>query len=160
MNDLHRSFRLGAETLTRNMCKYTELHRSHGIMQTDWELLTQEEHWTPEQTRQVRSILASVIEVCMTIGGLPPVPLPGQYAAAVIAICVAPSNRFLAAARVPDTFDAAAASGLQGKMEIKKCDQEQIMGLVMAYSGGYGGAEPMPRLNEEINEMRKKDNEK
>ena len=115
MNDIHSSFRLGAESLVRGSTKYTELHRSHGISQADWTLLTQDEPWTPEQVRQIRSILAGVIEVCMTIAGLPPVPLPGQYAAAVIAICVGPANRFLAAQKVPDTFDAIAASGLEGK---------------------------------------------
>ena len=159
MNDLHLSFRLGAESLVIGTMKYTELHRSHGITQADWELLTQPEHWTPEQVRQIRSILASTIEVCMTIAGLPPVPLPGQYAAAVIAIVVGPANRFLAAAKVPETFDAIAASGLEGTVEIKPLRQETMFGLVMAYSGGYGG-EPSPRLNAEVNEMRKKGNEK
>jgi hypothetical protein len=159
MNDLHGSFRAGAAALVQGSLKYAEMHRSHGITQTDWDLLTQPEPWTPEQIRQVRSILASVIEVCMTIAGLPPVPLPGQYAAAVIAIVVSPGNRFLAAQRVPDTFDAVAASGLQGMSEIIPTTKEQMFGLVMAYSGGYGG-EPLPRLNEEVNEARKKANEK
>jgi hypothetical protein len=159
MNDLHASFRMGAESLVRGSVTYTELHRSHGIQQADWDLITQEEHWTPEQVRQVRSILASVIEICMTIAGLPAVPLPGQYAAAVIAIVVSPSNRFLAAQKVPETFDAVAASGLEGAVDIKPVKQEQMFGLVMAYSGGYGG-EPLPRLNAEVNEARKKGNEK
>jgi len=157
MNDLHGSFRLGAETLARAGTKYTELHRSHGITQTDWELLSQEDPWTPQEARQVRTILASVIEVCLTISGLPPVPLPGQYAAAVIAVVVAPANRFLAAQKVPDTFDAAEASGLQGTMAIRPMKAEQMFSLVLAYSGGFGG-EPMPRLVSEVNEMRKKGN--
>lgn len=159
MNDLHKSFRLGAESLVRGSTKYTELHRSHGITQADWDLLVQDEPWTPEQVRQVRSILASTIEVCMTIAGLPPVPLPGQYAAAVIAIVVAPANRFLAAQKVPETFDAVAASGLEGKVDIRPVKQETMFGLVMAYSGGYGG-EPLERLPQEVNEARKKGNEK
>jgi hypothetical protein len=159
MNDLHMSFRLGAESLVRGSTDYTELHRSHGITQADWDLLSQNEPWTPEQVRQVRSVLASVIEVCMTIAGLPPVPLPGQYAAAVIAIVVAPANRFLAAQKVPETFDAVSASGLEGAIDIKPVRQETMFGLVMAYSGGYGG-EPMKRLPSEANELRKKGNEK
>lgn len=159
MNDIHQSFRVGAESLVRGSVKYTELHRSHGITQVDWDLLVQDEPWTPEQARQIRSILASIIEVCMTIAGLPPVPLPGQYAAAVIAIVVAPANRFLAAQKVPDTFDAVAASGLEGAVEIQPTKPEQMFGLIMAYSGGYGG-EPMVRLPEVVNEQRKKGNEK
>jgi hypothetical protein len=159
MNELHKSFRLGAETLTRGGIKYTELHRSHGITAADWDLLTQDEPWTPEQVRQVRSILASIIEVCMTIAGLPPVPLPGQYAAACIAIIVSPSNRFLAAQKVPETFDAVAASGLEGAVDIKPVRQETMFSLVLAYSGGYGG-EPMERLHDDVNEARKKGNDK
>lgn len=159
MNDLHLSFRIGAETLVRGGIAYTDLHRSHGISQTDWELLTQAAPWTPEEARSVRSILASIIEVCMTISGLPPVPLPGQYAAAVIAIVVGPANRFLAAQKVPDTFDAAAASGLEGAMEIKPMKAEQMFSLVLAYSGGFGG-EPLPRVVAEVNELRKKANQK
>lgn len=159
MNDLHKSFRLGAERLVMGGISYTEIHREHGITQADWDLLTQEAPWTPEQSRQVRGVLASIIEVCMTIAGMPAVPLPGQYAAAVIAIVVAPANRFVAAEKVPDTFDAAAASGLEGSMKVEKMGRETMFGLVMAYSGGFGG-EPMRRLPSEVNEMRKKGNEK
>lgn len=159
MNDLHKSFRLGAETLVRGSAKFTEIHRSHGITQADWDLLTADAPWTPEQARQVRSVLASIIEVCMTIAGLPPVPLPGQYAAAVIAIVVAPANRFIAAQKVPATFDAVSASGLEGKVEIREVRPETMFGLVMAYSGGYGG-EPLERLPEDVNEMRKEGNKK
>lgn len=159
MNDLHKSFRAGAERLASATMSYTELHRSHGISQADWSLLTQGEPWTPEEARQTRSILASIIEVAMTISGLPPVPLPGQYAAAIIAIIVAPSNRFVAVRKVPDTFDAVAASGLEGAVDIVPMKQEQMFGLIMAYSGEYGG-EPMKRLNDEVNEARKEGNEK
>lgn len=159
MNDLHTSFRLGAQSLVIGQSQYREIHRSHGISQADWDLLTQTAPWTPEQVRQVRSILAAVIEVCMTIAGLPPVPLPGQYAAAVIAIIVSPANRFLAAQKVPETFDAVAASGLEGKVEIKPVRQETMFGLVLAYSGGFGG-QPLERLPVEVNEERKKGNEK
>jgi hypothetical protein len=159
MNDLHASFKDGAASLTRGSMKYTELHRAHGIMEADWALLTNEEPWTPNEARQIRTILASIVEICLTISGLPPVPLPGQYVAAVIAICVAPANRFVAAQKVPQTFDAAAASGLEGSMEIKEMKTEQMIALVLAYSGGYGG-EPLPRLIPEVNEMRKKGNEK
>jgi hypothetical protein len=159
MNDLHKSFMLGAGQLVQGTTKYRELHRAHGIMEKDWDLLTKEEPWTPEEVRQIRSVLASIIEVCMTIAGLPAVPLPGQYAAAVIAVIVAPANRFLAAQKVPATFDAVAASGLEGMVEVKECRPETMFALVMAYSGGFGG-EPGERLSPLVNEARKKGNEK
>jgi hypothetical protein len=159
MNDLHLSFRLGAEKLATSSMKYASIHREHGMMEADWTLLVQEEPWTPEEARKIRAILASCIEVCMTIAGLPAVPLPGQYAAACIAVVVAPANRFLAVQKVPDTFDAAQASGLEGAVEIKPMRSEQLFSLVMAYSGGFGG-EPMPRLPAEVNQMRQKGNEK
>jgi hypothetical protein len=159
MNDLHQAFRLGAEQLVLGGIKYNELHRTHGIQQVHWDLLTQDEPWTPEQARQIRSVLASIIEVCMTIAGLPPVPLPAQYAAAVIAVVVAPANRFVAAQKVPDTFDAATASGLMETIDIRPVKAETMFSLVMAYSGGFGG-EPLQRLPQEVNEHRKKDNKK
>lgn len=150
--ELHQSFKYGALKLAG---VFAETHREHGIAPADWQLITQDEHWTAEEARRVRGILASVIEVSMTLAGLPPVPLPGQYAAAIIAIVVAPCNRFVAAQRVPDTFDAAAASGLEGTMEIRPMKREQMFALVMAYSGGFGG-EPNPRLGSDVKEMVKK----
>jgi hypothetical protein len=158
--DLHRAFRRGAEALARGNLQYGDVHKSHGISQVDWELLTQDDHWTPEEARQVRSIIAATIEVSMTIAGLPAVPLPGQYAAAVVAICVAPCNRLMAAMKVPDTFDAAAASGLMEDQQVIPMRPEQMMALVMAYSGGYGGEPAMQRLGEEVKEVVKKDNAK
>ena len=109
--DIHKAFMHGAEILAKDNCKYTSLHKGHGIDQHHWDLLTQREYWSPDQTRQMRSILASVVEVSMTISGMPAIPLPGQYVAAVIAVLVAPANRLLACVKAPDTFDADAASG-------------------------------------------------
>lgn len=152
---VHRAFRIGAEALAAAN-EYQELHRSYGLLQADWDLLTQERHWLPEEARRIRSILANVVEVSMTIAGMPAVPLPGQYVAAVIAIVVAPANRLVAATRVPDTFDAVAASGLMQAFEVRPMRPEQMMALVMAYSGGFGD-EPMPRLGDEVVEHMKKE---
>lgn len=160
MSSLHASFRLGAENLAVANCEYTEIHRSHGISQNDWDLLTRREPWTIDEGRQVRSVLASIIEVCLTISGLPPVPLPGQFAAAIIAIIVSPANRFFACQKVPDTFDAFAASGVHQTFEVKPMRSEQMMSLVMAYSGGFGGEPPNHRLDPEIKEVVKKENAK
>ena len=158
--DIHRAFRLGAEQLARDGCKYTDLHKSHGMDEHHWTLLTQDEAWTPDQARQMRSILASAIEISMTIAGMPAVPMPGQYAAATIAIIVSPINRMIAAMKCPDTFDADAASGLLGTSEVKEMSKEQLMALVLAYSGGYPDEPPAHKLPEEVTEAVKQANKK
>lgn len=154
---VHTAFRLGAEELAKGSMAYSDIHRSHGLMEADWQLLTQDAPWTAEQSRRVRGVLAATIEVCMTIAGMPAVPLPGQYAAAVIAVCVSPANRLLAAMRVPDTFDAVAASGLSQPIEVRPMRSETMMSLVMAYSGGLGGEPPMARLPSSVSEVMKKE---
>jgi hypothetical protein len=126
---------MGAKKLAQEDRKYTALHKSHGIDQSHWELLTQGEYWTPDQARQIRSILANMIEISMTIAGMPAIPMPGQYVAALIAEIVAPCNRMLACVKSPDTFDATDASGLFGTHEVKDMSTQQLMSLVLAYSG-------------------------
>lgn len=158
--EIHRAFRNGAETLAGAACKYTNLHKGHGIEPAYWDLLTSPEPWTPDQARQIRSVLASVVEVCMTISGMPAIPLPGQYVAAVIAIVVKPINRLVACTKAPDTFDADAASGILGTHEVKDMPVQQLMALVIAYSGGFPGEPPAHRLPKalkpEIEEVNKK----
>ena len=143
--DLHVAFKVGARKLAEADRQYTELHKAHGIEETHGKLLTQEEYWTPDQARAIRSILASVVEVSMTIAGMPPIPMPGQYVAAVIAVIVAPCNRMVACVKAPDTFDASDASGLLGTSEVKDMPPQQLMALVLAYSGDYA-AEPKAHL--------------
>lgn len=155
--DLHTAFRSGAQQLARDGLKYSEIHRAHGISQTDWELLTQDEFWTPEQYRGIRSLLANVVEVSMTVAGLPSVPLPGQYVAAVIAICVSPCNRIMAAQKAPDTFDAVGAAGITETFVVRPMPREQMLSLVMLYSGGYGGEPAMERLPADVVQMAKKE---
>jgi hypothetical protein len=158
--DLHYAFKIGAKQLAFNQRVYSELHKSHGIEESHWKLLTQGEYWTPDQARQIRSILASVIEVSMTIAGMPAVPLPGQYAAALIAEVVAPANRMLACIKAPDTFDAYAASGLLQEFEIKDMTKEQLMSLVLAYSGNYPNEPEGLSLPSEVSEQVIAENEK
>jgi len=157
--NIHAAFRAGAVALARGDA-YGELHRSYGLMEADWRLLTREEHWTPDEARRIRSILASVVEVSLTIAGMPAVPLPGHYVAAVIAIVVAPANRLVACTKVPDTFDAVLASGLQQEFEVRPMRFEQLIALVLAYSGGMGGEPPVERLPVEVAQMMKKESAK
>ena len=153
--DIHRAFRMGAEQLAADYCKYTELHKGHGIDPAHWELLTQDEYWTADQARSMRAILASVAEVSMTIAGMPPVPLPGHYMAALIATVVAPINRLVACHKCPETFNAVDASGMLETHEVKPMTFQQLSSLVLLYSGGYG-EEPRPhKLPKEVGEVMK-----
>ena len=141
--DIHKAFQVGAEKLAANQCKYTELHKGHGIDPFSWKILTQEEYWSPEQARDMRATLANVVEVSMTIAGMPAIPLPGQYVAALIAHVVAPCNRMLACTKAPKTFDAIAASGIQQTYEVKEMSVEQLISLVIIYGADFQG-EPAP----------------
>lgn len=156
--DIHLAFRLGAEILAKDGNKYTSLHKGHGIDEHSWQLLTQSEYWSPDQARQIRSILASTVEVAMTISGMPAIPLPGQYVAAVIAEVVSPVNRLLACTKAPDTFDADQASGIMDTHVVKDMSVQQLMALVIAYSGGYGGEPRAHKLPSEVKETIKKAN--
>ena len=147
--DLHSAFKIGAKRIAKDEKAYTDLHKAHGIEQAHWELLTAREYWTPDEARAIRSILANVVEVSMTIAGMPAIPLPGQYVAALIAETVAPCNWMLAAVRAPDTFDAMDASGLMAEAEVRPMEYQQMMGLILAYGGQYHGepgADIVPRL--------------
>jgi len=151
MSDIHTAFRRGATILAQGQ-SYGDIHREMGLLEPDWTLLTSDEHWTPAESRRIRSVLAGVIEVALTIAG--------QYAAAVIAIVVSPANRLVACYKVPETFDAVAASGLHADFEVRPMRPEQMMALVLAYSGGLGGEPPVERLNAEVVDMIKKEKAK
>ena len=158
--DLHTAFRIGAKKIAADSAKYTNLHKSHGIDEAQWNLLIQWEYWTPDQARQIRSILASVLEVSLTIAGMPAIPLPGQYVAALIAEVVAPPNRMIACMKSPDTFDGAVATGIEESFEVKPMEFQQLMALVIAYSGGYGGEPSQTKLPKDVKEIVRKENEK
>lgn len=158
--DLHKAFRHGAQVIAANQCKYTTLHKQHGIEPAQWELLTQHEYWTPDQARQIRTILANVVEVSMTIAGMPAIPLPGQYVAALIAEVVGPCNRMVACTKAPDTFDAEVASGIQMTHKVQDMSVQQLMALVIAYSGDFPnepGAGRLPKsVQQQVSEANKK----
>lgn len=146
MSNFFEVFQNGANALVSDGFRYGKIHAQHGLSQSEWDLLTQNEIWTQVERRKVRSILSEVINVSLTIAGLPSTPLPGQYVAAIIAKLVAPCNRIVCCQRVPETYDAMAASGLSGTVEVNPMSAEQMVALVLAYSGYYKG-EPRPRVN-------------
>lgn len=156
--NIHAAFRMGAQKIAQADRKYSDLHKSHGIEEAHWDLLTQDEYWTPDQARSIRSILASVIEVSMTIAGMPAIPLPGQYAAALIAEVVSPCNRLLACVKTPDTFDALDASGLLEDHNVRTMTPQQLMSLVLAYSGGSLYEPPADKLPKELSHSISKQN--
>lgn len=158
--DIHEAFKIGAKELAKAQCEYTDLHKGHGIAEADWALVTQKENWTQEQARQMKTLLSGVTEVAMTIAGMPPIPLPGHYVAAVIAKCVSPVNRMIACMKAPDTFDADLASGIMQSHEVKPMSREQLMALVLLYSADYDGEPAAHKLPREVKETMKKENAK
>ena len=150
--DVHIAFRMGAAQLAKDNRKYGTLHKEHGIDQHEWSILTQDEYWSPDQARQMRNVLAAAVEVSMTIAGIPAIPLPGQYVAAFITEVVSPCNKIVACTKAPDTFDAMDASGLLKTSEVKTMSTQQLMALVLAYSGGYQGEPTAHRLPRKIAE--------
>ena len=148
--DIHKAFQYGAKKLAAAQGAYTDLHKGHGIEEHEWKILTQEEYWSADQARMMRATMSNVVEVSMTIAGMPAIPMPGQYVAAVIAEVVAPPNRMLACMKAPDTFDAADASGLLTTHEVKEMSKEQLMSLVLAYSGDLTGEPPAHRLPKQM----------
>ena len=125
---------VGAKTLADMGSEHTAKHAAIGFSKTEWDLLCQDEMWTPTDRRQVRAILAEAVNATLTAAGLPAVPLPAQYVACVIVQLVAPCNRLVAATRAPETYDAVQASGLSGPVVIEMVDPKTMVSLVMAYT--------------------------
>ena len=99
-------------------------------------------------------------QAATSIAGMPAIPLPGQYVAALIAEVVSPVNRLLACTKVPETFDAEAASGILRTHEVKPMSYEQMSSLVILYSGGFMKEPQAHRLPRDVSEEMKKENQK
>lgn len=136
MSSYFELFRQGAKVLATDGMKYEKIHGTWGLHSSDWELLTSEHPWNQEQRRAVKTILTDVLNISLTISGLPAMPLPSEYVAAVIATLVHPVNRIVAATRAPETYSAVDASGLQGTIQIVPAKIETMISLVIAYTGG------------------------
>lgn len=132
--DVLRMFEAGALTLVSDQMEYTTRHAEAGFSKPDWDMLTQKEYWNAEQARAVSSVLAEACSISLRLAGIPAVPLPGQYVAAMICKLVAPANRITAAIRAPRTFEAENAAGISGSVAVKETSREQMMSLVLYFS--------------------------
>ena len=150
MGRSHFDMYCGGAAVLAGALDYGEIHRRHGLSQPEWDLLTMQEVWSVDDRRKIRSILSEVVQISFQIAGLPAQPIPGQYIAAIIAMCVAPCNRMVAATRAPDSYDAAAASGLEGDSEIVSMTVEQMIALVHAFSIEGPFSEPSPQIDAEV----------
>lgn len=127
-------FRRGASVLANASLSYGDLHKMYGIAIEDWKLLTTDKLWTLSERQKIRSILIEMINISLTIAGIPPQSLPVQYVAALISSLVAPCNRLVACSCSPETYDAVAASGLEGPVQFVNTDRQTLTSLVLAYS--------------------------
>ena len=162
--DLLRMFEAGALTLVSDQMEYTKRHAEAGFSKPEWDLLTQKEYWNAEQARGVSAILAEAASISLRLAGIPAVPLPGQYVAALICKLVAPANRLTAAIRAPRTFEAENAAGVTGPVAVKETTPEQMMSLVLYFSSTQAADIPEqgvdPRVVEAVLEQIKKQGEK
>lgn len=108
-----------------------------GIAAEDYKLLTQGEPWNVTEQKLVRGVLAQVVNVSLTLAGLPARALPAQYVAAIIAELVDPINWLAAAHSAPDTFDAQGAANVEQEFQVVPVKTEQMISLVMLYGGGF-----------------------
>lgn len=133
-NTFHQLFLLGANSLAVAPVDYGPEQQAAGFTKEEWDLLTATECWTKAEQMKVPSILSSAVSITLRTAGLPPVPLPGAYVAAVICKLVAPCNRLIAAASAPESFDIMSAVGLTGESQKIITSKEQMYALVVYFS--------------------------
>lgn len=155
--DLRELIGVGARALAKWGKQHTQVHAAAGFSAAEWKPLTQQTPWTAEERKRVRSCLAELVNVSLTMAGLPAMPMPSQYVAMLICEVVAEPNRYVAATRAPESFDAYDASGLAGPAVMRVVETWQMLALVTAYSSGTYLEGPAPALEtEEMNELHKK----
>lgn len=147
-NSFHQLFLLGSNMLAVAGKVFGEVQQAAGFNKEEWDLLCLESCWTPAERMKMPSILANAISITLRTAGLPPVPLPGAYVAAVICKLVAPCNRLVAAAVAPESFDAMSAAGLTQEPVKIITTKEQMYSLVTYFSSAAYGALESFRLDE------------
>lgn len=141
MNTFHSLFLLGANTLASVVkTPYGPVQQEAGFTSDEWDLLTSVECWSKPEQMKMPSILSSAVSITLRTAGLPPVPLPGAFVAAVICKLVAPCNRLVAAASAPESFDVLSAVGLRSESVKVITSREQMYALVTYFSSAEFGA--------------------
>lgn len=139
-NTYQQLFLLGANELAVAGAEYGPTQQAAGFTQDEWLLLTAPDCWTKSEQMKIASILANAVSITLRTAGLPPVPLPGAYVAAVICKLVAPCNRLIAAASAPESFDLMSAAGISAESVKIITTKEQMYGLVVYFSSAEFGA--------------------
>lgn len=139
-NTFQQLFLLGANELAIAGIEYGPDQQAAGFTQEEWLLLTSPECWTKSEQMKMPSIISNAISITLRTAGLPAVPLPGAYVAAVICKLVSPCNRLVAAASAPESFDAMSAVGLVAESMKVITTQEQMYALVIYFSSAQFGA--------------------
>lgn len=144
-NSYQQLFLLGANQLAVAPIDYGPDQQAAGFTQEEWLLLTTEECWTKSEQMKIPSIVANCVSITLRTAGLPPVPLPGAYVAAVICKLIAPCNRLVAAASSPESFDVMSAAGITGEPVQVITTKEQMYALVVYFSSAeFGALESFP----------------
>lgn len=149
-NTYHQLFLLGANELAVAGIEYGPEQQAAGFTEDEWNLLTSVDCWTKAEQMKIGSIISNAISITLRTAGLPPVPLPGAYCAAVICKLCAPCNRLVAAASAPESFDVMSAIGVAAESVNVITTKEQMLALVVYFSSAEFGALGSFRLNEEI----------
>lgn len=139
-NTYQQLFLMGANQLATAGAEYGPEQQSAGFTLDEWNLLTSATCWTKAEQMKIGSIISSAVSITLRTAGLPPVPLPGAYVAAVICKLVAPCNRLVAAASAPESFDVMSAVGLTGESVKVITSKEQMYALVVYFSSAEYGA--------------------
>lgn len=141
MNSYQTLFLLGANVLASvARSAYGPIQQAAGFTKDEWDLLTGNDCWTMTEQQKMPSILASAVSITLRTAGLPPVPLPGAFVAAVICKLCAPCNRLVAAASAPESFDVLSAVGLNSESVKIITSKEQMYALVVYFSSAEFGA--------------------
>lgn len=144
-NTYQQLFLLGANELAVTGLEYGPAQQAAGFTQDEWLLLTAEECWTKAEQMQMPSILSNCVSITLRTAGLPAVPLPGAYVAAVICKLISPCNRLVAAASAPESFDVMSAVGLTGESVKLITTKEQMYALVVYFSSAeFAAMESFP----------------
>lgn len=147
-NTYQQLFLIGANELATAPKVYGPEQQAAGFTQEEWELLSSDVCWTKAEQMKIPSVLSSAVSITLRTAGLPPVPLPGAYVAAVICKLVAPCNRLIAAASSPESFDVMSAVGLTGESKEVITTKHQMYALVTYFSSAQFGALESFKLDE------------